>query len=194
MKRFISLWILIVFLFSLSGCSKQNKHVDRLFEGLKVYDREIMSEVLTEFPDNSRFVYVDDIFNDEGYRKTYEKLFPSIEYKVVFINENYAKVEVTMPDLQGLYTEVSAWVLTQALNDTELQDRLEENEMNGVILIQEIMYSYAVNQPEQIRTITQEFQLTFAEDGRIKCTDSIRALITGNLFLSKNTYIDSNAE
>ena len=53
------------------------------------------------------------------------------------------------------------------------------------------MYSYALNQPEQIETITEEFQLFLTEDGKIQCTDTLRALITGNLFLSKNIRINS---
>ncbi len=194
MKRFGTWMILIVFLLTLSGCSKHDETLDRLFEGLKVYDREIMSEVLTEFPDNSRFVYVDDIFNDEGYRKIYEELFSSVTYKVISSDQNIVKIEVTMPNIQKLYTEVSAWVLTQAISDPELQARLEENELNGVLLIQEIMYSYAVNQPDQIETVTEEFQLRFTEDGLIQCTDSVRALLTGNLFLSKNIRIGNGSE
>ena len=191
MKRFGALVILMAFLVSLSGCSTKVAAVDRLFEGLRAYDRETMSEVLTEFPDNSRFVYVDDIFNDEGYCKIYRQLYSSIEYKVVSANSKTVKVKVTMPNVQKLYTEVSAWVMSEALNDPDLQGRLEENDTNGVILIQEIMYSYAVNQPEQIETITEEFQLFLTEDGKIQCTDTLRALITGNLFLSKNIRINS---
>lgn len=191
MKRFGAVAILLVFILMLSGCSKHEDTVDRFFEGLKIYDREIMGEVLNEFPDNSRFAYVDDIFNDEGYRKTYVKLFSSIDYKILATDGDIIKIRVTMPNIQRLYTEVSAWVLNQAIADAELQSRLEENEMNGVLLIQEIMYSYAINQPEKIEAITEDFELRFTEDGKILCTDSVRALMTGNLFLSKNIRIGS---
>ena len=75
MKRITAGFVLICILFSFGSCQKNNGLIEQLFEGLKTYDRAIMSEVLTEFPDNSSYVYLDDIFNDEKYIKIYQLLF-----------------------------------------------------------------------------------------------------------------------
>jgi hypothetical protein len=188
MKRFWIWLLLLMLLLSLCGCNQKCETVDRLFDGLKEYDISAMSEVLDEFPDNSRFVYLDDIFNDEGYQKTYKLLYPSVEYKIVSVDKHFATVKVSMPNIQKLFSDASSVATAMALEDAELRNRLNESDFNGIILIQEIMYSYA-QQPDRVEMMNETFKLRFNEDGTIVCNDSLRALITGNFFLSKNTRI-----
>lgn len=190
MKRIVAFLAMIVMLLSLSACKHDTATIDRLFEGLKVYDRAVMSEVLTEFPDNSEYVYLDDIFNDEKYIKVYQALYKDIDYEIIKMDQYSAKVKVKMPNVQKLFTDVSAWVLSAALEDAELSNKLAENDYNGIILIQELMYAYATNGNYEVQTLETEFNLRFEEiDGR-KCIvsdEELRALITGNFYLSKNT-------
>lgn len=190
MKRIVTVVVLICILFSFAACQKDAAQIDRLFEGLRTYDRSLMSEVLTEFPDNSEYVYLDDIFNDEKYIKVYQALYKDIDYKIIKTDQYSAKVRVRMPDIQKLFIDVSAWVFSAALEDAELSNKLAENDYNGVILIQELMYAYATNGNYEVQTIETEFNLRFEEiDGRkcIVCDEELRALITGNFYLSKNT-------
>ena len=67
MKRIVAIVVLLCVLCSFSSCRRDESQIERLFEGLKAYDRAVMSEVLTDFPNNSEYVYLDDIFNDEKY-------------------------------------------------------------------------------------------------------------------------------
>ena len=189
MKRIVAFSAMIIMLLSLSACKYDTAIVDRLFEGLKVYDRSVMSEVLTEFPDNSEYVYLDDIFNDEKYVKIYQDLYKDIDYEIIKIDQYSAKVKVKMPNIQKLFTDVSAWVLSAALEDAELSNKLAENDYNGIILIQELMYAYATNGNYEMETLETEFNLRFKDAGGkkyIQCDEEVRALITGNFYLSKN--------
>ena len=97
-----------------------------------------------------------------------------------------------MPDVQTLYAGVSAAVLNLALTDETLQEKLQENDENALILIQQTMLSWA-EQEDMVETMTQEYTLSFTEkDGKtvIVCDDELRALITGNFFLSKKTTLE----
>ncbi len=190
MKRIIAVIVLMCILFSFTASQKNETQIDRLFEGLKSYDRSVMSEVLTEFPDNSEYVYLDDIFNDEKYIKIYQELYKDIDYEIIKIDQYSAKVKVKMPNVQKLFTDVSAWVLSSALEDAELSNKLAENDYNGILLIQELMYAYATNGNYEVQSLNTEFNLRFEEaDGKkyIICDEELRALITGNFYLSKNT-------
>ena len=189
MKRIVAFSAMIIILLSLSACKYDTAIVDRLFEGLKVYDRSVMSEVLTEFPDNSEYVYLDDIFNDEKYIKIYQALYNDIEYEIIKLDQYSAKIQVRMPDIQKLFTDVSAWVLSAALEDANLSNKLAENDYNGVLLIQELMYAYATGENYEVQTMDAEFNLRFKEVGGktyIESDEELRALITGNFYLSKN--------
>lgn len=195
MKRIVAFIVMILVTLSLSACKYDAATIDRLFEGLKAYDRSIMSEVLTEFPDNSGYVYLDDIFNDEKYIKIYQELYKDINYDIIKIDQYSAKVKVKMPNVQKLFTDVSAWVLSSALEDAELSNKLAENDYNGIILIQELMYAYATNDNYEIETMDAEFNLRFEEGGGkryIRCDEELRALITGNFYLSKNNRIGAD--
>ena len=189
MKRIMAFLATIVMLLSLSACKYDTATVDRLFEGIKNYDRSVMSEVLTEFPNNSEYVYLDDIFNDEKYIKVYQVLYEDIDYEIIKIDQYSAKVKVKMPNIQKLFTDVSAWVLSSALEDAQLSNKLAENDYNGIILIQELMYAYATNENYEVEMLETEFNLRFKESGGkkyIQCDEEVRALITGNFYLSKN--------
>ncbi len=190
MKRIVTFAVLICMLLSIAACQKDTAQIDRLFEGLKTYDRSVMSEVLTEFPDNSEYVYLDDIFNDEKYIKVYQALYKDIDYEIIKMDQYSAKVRVRMPDVQKLFTDVSAWVLSAALEDVELSNKLAENDYNGIVLIQELMYAYATNGNYEVQTMETEFNLRFEEMDGKKCIvsdEQLRALITGNFYFSKNT-------
>lgn len=189
MKRIVAFLSAFFMLLSLVACKHDTATIERLFDGLKTYDRSIMSEVLTEFPDNSEYVYLDDIFNDEKYIKVYQALYQNIEYEILEIDQYYARVKVKMPNVQKLFTDVSAWVLSAALEDAELGNKLAENDYNGIVLIQELMYAYAIGEDYEVETMETEFNLRFKESGAktyIQCDEEIRALITGNFYLSKN--------
>lgn len=189
MKRIVAIVVLLCVLCSFSSCRRYESQIERLFEGLKVYDRAVMSEVLTDFPNNSEYVYLDDIFNDEKYIKIYQALYNDIEYEIIKLDQYSAKIQVRMPDIQKLFTDVSAWVLSAALEDTELSNKLAENDYNGVLLIQELMYAYATGENYEVQTMDAEFNLRFKEVGGktyIESDEELRALITGNFYLSKN--------
>lgn len=189
MKRIVAIVVLLCVLCSFSSCRRDESQIERLFEGLKVYDRAVMSEVLTDFPNNSEYVYLDDIFNDEKYIKIYQTLYNDIEYEIIKLDQYSAKIQVRMPDIQKLFTDVSAWVLSAALEDTELSNKLAENDYNGVLLIQELMYAYATGENYEVQTMDAEFNLRFKEVGGktyIESDEELRALITGNFYLSKN--------
>lgn len=194
MKRFILLLLATVMLFSMAGCSSRVPQTDmeatlsRFTEALKVYDRDQMTTMLTEFPDNSEYVYLDDIFNDDPYIELYRVLFADITYEIKSAQKNKLIVAYTMPDVQNLYSTVSSLALQLAMSDESFQDKLAENDENGIVFIQEMML-YLALQGKEIETMTQEFTLTFKEAEQlpvIVCNDELRALITGNFFLSKN--------
>ncbi len=179
-------------LVSCSGITTADEQVLEQFTvALKTYNKQAMAQLVTEFPDNTPYVYLDDIFNDEKYIELYRKLYTDITYAVKSAKNDRVTIEVTMPDVQQLYTETAAFVMNLALSDAELVKKLDENEENGIILIQEMMLAFA-EQEGAVKTMTEEFTLTFTQrEGKrlIVCDDELRALITGNFFLSKNSKI-----
>ncbi len=195
MKRFLAFLMILLVLFSFSGCEKDlakeemEQTLSEFIGALKVYDREKMSALLTEFPDNSNYVYHDDIFNDEGYVKLYQSLYSNIVYSVKSFDDHTLTVEATMPNVQSLYTNVMGIVLQMTLEDPDLQAKLAENEENGSILVREMMLAY-VQEGYEVQSFTKEFTLQFSEEGEknlIVCDDALRTLMTGNFFLSKNS-------
>ncbi|MBQ7936391.1 MAG: hypothetical protein IJ333_08645 [Clostridia bacterium] len=197
MKRILAFCTVLMMLVSFSGCSRSFPKEDmeqtlaEFTEALKGYDREKMTSHLTEFPDHSQYVYLDDIFNDEAYMELYQLLYPQITYTVQSATDHQLIVDVTMPNVQMLYTNVMTLVLQMAMEDGELQQKLSESDENGIVLIQELMLAY-VRQGNEVETMTQTFTLSFdAKDGKpvIVCDDQLRALITGNFFLSKNSTL-----
>ncbi len=198
MKRFFLLVVITVMLLSLTGCGvgvtdhQMEKTLSQFTEALKEYDRDAMAALLTEFPDNSAYVYLDDIFNDDAYIKLYQTLFSEITYEIKSCEKNQIVAEYSMPNIQELYSTVTALILQMALSDENLSQKLAEDDQNGIILIQETMLSFA-EESHYVETMEQEFTLTFTEVGGktvIECNDELRALITGNFFLSKSTTLD----
>ncbi len=193
MKRFILLLaVFAIMLVSCSGAATAEKQAFEQFSvALKTYNKQAMADLLTEFPDHTPYVYLDDIFNDQKYIELYRKLYTDITYAVKSTENDRITVEVIMPNVQKLYTDTAAYVMSLALTDPELVNKLDENEENGIILIQEMMLALA-EQEGAVETMTEEFTLTFTEkEGKtvIVCDDQLRALITGNFFLSKNSTI-----
>ena len=193
MKRFFLLLIAAVMLISSAGCSvsidesKMNDTLTLFTNALKVYDRDAMTLLVTEFPDKTEYVYLDDIFNDEPYINLYRILFSDITYEIKSCEKNRIIAEFTMPNVQQLYSTVLAEVFQMVMSNEELQAKLDEDDQNGVILTQEMMLSLAIN--GEYETMIQEFTLTFKEkEDRVilVCDDQFRALITGNFFLSRN--------
>ncbi len=200
MKRITALAVIFALVVILSGCghkiSREDAQsvVDPFFAALKEYDREAMSGYLTEFPDNTGYVYVDDIFNDEAYVKLYRQLYSSITYSIKSIEGNRVIFEVSMPNIHALYTDISARIMSLTLMDETLRDKLEENSENAVILLQETMLSIATQNPDQIEKMTQEYTLTLQKKNgtyQIATDDEVRKLLTGNLFLAKSTTFES---
>lgn len=199
MRKLAVLLAAVIVLLTCGGCSsgvsrEAMEETTALFtEALREYNREEMAVYLTQFPDNTAYVYLDDIFNDTGYIELYRMLYPNITYSIQSFEKNRAVIEYTMPNIQKLYTNVSAAVLNLALTDETLQQKLAENDENGIILIREMMLYYA-SSGNGIENMTQQFTLTFQKkEGRtvIVCDDALRALITGNFFLSKNMTQES---
>ena len=197
MKKIFALLIAVVLLFS--GCSSgitRDEIEDTVWdftEALKVYDRDEMSGYLTQFPDNSPYIYIDDIFNDAEYIALYQTLFSDITYKIKSVEKNHAVVEYTIPDVQKLFATTSAHVLSLTLSNEMLAQKLAENEMTGINFIRELMRMYA-NTGDNVEIMTKEFTLTFQQEAGktvIVCDDSLRALITGNFFLSKSITKES---
>ncbi len=193
MKRFLSFLLVAVLLLSSCGRTLNNKEetLAEFTDALKVYDRDAMSALLTEFPDKSQYVYLDDIFNDAKYIELYRLLYSDIDYKVKSSSKNQIVAEFTMPDIKSLYTGVVAIVMNIAISDQTLVDKLDENEENGIILTQEMMLTLA--KQGKAASMTKEYTLTFTEkDGKtvIACDDELRALMTGDFFLSKNTTLE----
>ncbi len=200
MKRITALAVIFALVIVLSGCGHKIPRedaqgvVDPFFAALKVYDREAMSGYLTEFPDNSGYVYIDDIFNDEAYLKLYRQLYSSITYEMKSTDGMRVILEVSMPNIHALYTDISARIMSLTLMDETLRDKLEENSENAVILLQETMLSIAAKNPEQIEKMTQEYTLTMQKKNgsyQIVTDDEVRKLLTGNLFLAKSTTVET---
>lgn len=193
MKRFILILVSVVLM--LTSCSGVTSSEERLVEqfttAMKTYNKQAMTELLTDFPDKTPYVYIDDIFNDQKYVDLYRKLYTNISYEIKSSENDSITIEMTMPNIQKLYTDSAAFVMNLALSDTELINKLDENEENGVILIQEIMLAYA-DQKDAVETMTAEFTLkTVEEEGKllIVCDDALRAMLTGNFFLAKNSTL-----
>jgi len=193
MKRLVLILLTVLLMFtSCSGVSSaEKKLIEQFTTAMKSYNKQAMSELLTEFPDKTPYVYIDDIFNDQKYVDLYRKLYTNISYEIKSSKNDSITIEMTMPNIQKLYTDSAAFVMNLALSDTELISKLDENEENGVILIQEIMLTYA-DQKDAVEMMTVEFTLKTVQDGgklRIVCDDALRAMLTGNFFLSKNSTL-----
>ncbi len=193
MKRLIVLLIAITMLLVSCGpaFNEEEQTLKQFVDAMKVYDTTEMSEFLTEFPDNTPYVYLDDIFNDAKYQELYRLLYTDIEYAVTSSENNRLTVDFTMPNVQKLYTDTAAMVMNLALSDETLVNKLNENEENGIVLIQEMMLALA-KQEGSVERMTRTFTLTFERKGTKKvivCDDELRALLTGNFFLSKNTKL-----
>lgn len=193
MKRLVLILLTVLLMFtSCSGVSSaEKKLIEQFTTAMKSYNKQAMSELLTEFPDKTPYVYIDDIFNDQKYVDLYRKLYTNISYEIKSSKNDSITIEMTMPNIQKLYTDSAAFVMNLALSDTELISKLDENEENGVILIQEIMLTYA-DQKDAVEMMTVEFTLKTVRDGgklRIVCDDALRAMLTGNFFLSKNSTL-----
>ena len=194
MKKIISLFIILILLLSLTGCSssisyeEMEETLSDFMEALKVYDREALTECLDRFPDSSEYVYLDDIYNDEGYMELYRLAFPELTYIVEEDDKNTLNITCTNADIQKLYVNVTAMVLELAISDETLQKKLNEDEGNGILLVRELMLSMA-RDPSNLQKATNSYTLTFKrKEGKvvIVCNDELRTLITGRFFLSKN--------
>ncbi len=198
MKRVLSAFLIAILLLSMCSCGTKNKDAmeqtfSAFMEALKVYDREQMTQLLTEFPDNTPYVYFDDIFNDTQYIEMYQILFADITYSIVEAKGDRLTVSVTMPNVQKLHAQITALVMNMALEDQALLNKLSENDENGSVLMREMMLAYAKNGYE-MEQMTEEFTLRFTtkeEKTVLLCDDELRALMTGNFFLAKN---DTRAE
>lgn len=200
MKRMVAFALLVALIIVLSGCGHKISHedaqsvVEPFFAALKEYDRAEMTAYLSEFPDNSEYVYVDDIFNDEAYIKLYQQLYSSITYSIKSTSGAKVVLEVSMPNIHALYTDISARIMNLTLMDESLRDKLEENSENAVVLLQQTMLSIAAENPEQVETMKEEFTLTFQNENgsyKIVTDDELRKLLTGNLFLAKSATAES---
>lgn len=200
MKRITAFAVILALVMVLFGCSHKISRedaqsiLDPFFTALKEYDREAMGDYLTEFPDKSGYVYIDDIFNDEAYVKLYRRLYSSITYNIISTDGMRVVLEVSMPNIHALYTDISARIMNLTLMDESLRDKLAENSENAVVLLQETMLSIASKNPEQIEKMTREFTLTLQKKKgsyQIVTDDEVRKLLTGNLFLAKSTTVES---
>ena len=138
----------------------------------------------------------DDIFNDAKYQELYRLLYTDITYAIKSTKNNRITAEFTMPNVQKLYANAAAMVTNLAFMDETLVDKLNENEENGIILIQELMLEMA-KQDGKVETMEQEFTLSFAENNGkvvIVCDDELKALLTGNFFLSKNVKVPEDID
>ncbi len=198
MKRIIPLItaLLLMLTSCRSAASVQEQTLAEFTDAMRVYDKQAMTELLTVFPDKKPYVYLDDIFNDEKYQQLYRSLYIDITYAIKSKENNRITAEFTMPNVQKLYANAAAMVTNLAFMDETLVEKLNENEMNGIILIQELMLEM-VKQEENVETMKQEFTLSFAEkNGKtvIVCDDELKALLTGNFFLSKNVMVPEDID
>ncbi|MBQ4136554.1 MAG: hypothetical protein IJD67_00445 [Clostridia bacterium] len=188
MKRFCLILIITLMITPFCGCSgsADRADIDRVlngfFTGLKAYDRIIMTEHLTEFPDNSVHDFPDDIFNDNSYVELYKSLYTDITYAVTNYEKNNVSLKVTMPDIGALYDLTCAKVKTLAENNPALKDKLLGDH---VIFMQEMMRELAANGVED-DTFEFTLDLKHNEDKiRIVNNDELRNLLTGNFFSVK---------
>ncbi|MBQ4136557.1 MAG: hypothetical protein IJD67_00460 [Clostridia bacterium] len=198
------LCLLFILVGCLGGCetaeNEGNKEyqalIDSFFVELKSYNVDGMREHLNVFPDKSEYVYLDDIFNDEPYQELYRILYPTLTYKVKSIENNIAIIEVTMPNIQQLYATTSMGVTNLALEDETLKQILMQDENKSIELIQQTMLA-AARTEGKVHDMTVEFTLTFDRDGEklmIMADDQLRALLTGNFYISKSQRIDEVVE
>lgn len=194
------LCLLLVIVGCLGGCSStedvSNEEyktlIDNFFVDLKSYNVDGMKEHLNVFPNKSEYVYLDDIFNDEPYKELYRILYPKLTYEVKSVESNIAIVEVTMPNIQQLYATTSMGVTNLALEDETLKQILMQDENKSIELIQQTMLA-AARTEGRVNDMTVEFTLTFDREGdklMIMADDQLRALLTGNFYISKSQRID----
>ena len=193
MKRILLLILVSVLILTSCGFnhSAQEETLEKFIDAMKDYDVAAMNELLTIFPNNAEYVYLDNIFSDLKYQELYRLLYSDLTYSVHSSKENEITAEVTLPNIQKLYTEAVMMVTNLAITDKELSDKLAESEENGIILIQELMLSWAT-QEGRVEAMTEQYTLSFIDrDGKklIVCDDELKALMTGNFFLSKNQKI-----
>ncbi len=198
MKRIILLVLAFALLLTSCGIgtSAEARTLEKFTEAMKIYDKQAMMELLTAFPDKSPYVYLDDIFNDAKYQDLYRLLYTDITYAIKSLKNNRITAEFTMPNVQKLYANAAAMVTNLAFVDETLVEKLNENEENGIILIQELMLEMA-KQENNVEIMKQEFTLSFAEkNGKIVivCDDELKALLTGNFFLSKNVKVPEDID
>lgn len=173
--------------------SEMEQTLAEFVEALKVYDRDKMTGLLNEFPDNSKYVYYDDIFNDAGYMEMYRLLYADLSYKVASVEGNQLILDVEMPNVQALYSNILALVLQMSLDDATLQEKLGENDENGSVLVREMMLAYA-KQGYDTEKMNAKFTLSFENKAGktvLICNDELRAFMTGNFFLSKSNKIEN---
>ena len=193
MKKWISIMIIAVLLLTLCGCKGKfsrneiNDTLTQFIDALKTYDGDEMARHLTAFPDNGDYVYLDDIFNDEGYVRLYRIFYDQITWELVSVKKDKAVIKVKMPNVQNLFSVVSMSVMNMVMSDEALQDKLDESDEYSLILLQESMIAFA--EQGNYSMLEQTFTLSFGERGGVPvivCDDELRAFMTGNLFLSKN--------
>lgn len=193
MKRFCLIVIVTLMIMLFCGCSGVSDHadIDRVlkgfFSGLKAYDRAVMTEHLTEFPDNSAYDFPDDIFNDNSYVELYKSLYTDITYAVTSYEKNSVSLKVTMPNIGALYDLTCVKVKTLAENNPALKDKLAGD---NVIFMQEMMRELAA---DGVENVAFEFTLDLKSDEEKICivnNDELRNLLTGNFFSVKVSEVE----
>ena len=197
MKKIVSILLILCLLLGFSGCSpsvsatEMEATLAQFMDALKIYDREAMTACLDVFPDSSGYVYLDDIYNDEGYMELYRLTFGDLEYTIQETEKNTVTIRCKNSDIQTLYTNVTSTVLQMAMTDPTLQNKLNEDEENGIVLVRELMLSFA-REKKNLEQSEDSYTLSFKkENGKvyILCDDELRCLITGRFFLSKNMLV-----
>ncbi len=197
MRKIIAVLSIMVILLGFNGCSpsvssnEMEKTIDQFMDALKIYDREAMTGYLDEFPDSSDYVYLDDIYNDEGYMELYRLTFGGLEYSIEDVNKNALTIQCTNTDIQNLYNNVTTMVMQMAISDETLQKKLDEDEENGIVLVRELMLSLA-RENKNLQRSTNTYTISFEKaNGKVKliCDDELRTLMTGRFFLAKNMRI-----
>ncbi len=195
MKRIIAIVLLLATALVMGACSSYEAEtacIDAFMKATQKYDRQEMRSYLTEFPDNSEYVYVDDIFNDSRYVQLYQLLYKDLKYEIKKISGDEAVIKCKMPNIQELYNLATTTAMNYALADSTLFEKLQESEENGAVFTQELMFGFA-EKGDNISMMEQEFTLSLVRENRtvlIECDDQLKALITGNFYLSRKMRID----
>lgn len=199
MKRFISVVLLVCLLFTAvsckSGASAAKEVTADLMTALQTYDLNAISDCVEDLPDNTGTAYVHDIYTEDYYVDLYAAANTNLSYTVASASAKEVVLKVQMPDLYALYQKVFASVMSQAMTDAALQEKILNDDYDAHLLVIALMIDDIQN--NGISTTEQEITLSvekYNDDYKIKTDDQLKLLLTDRLSLIQSTATTEETE